>query len=138
MCEVRIKIKGKQTDENGKEDIIELLTEGKFYKKRDIYYIVYEETEISGMEGTTTTLKIEGDKVSMKRFGSNTSDMVFEKGKRFNTYYMTPYGNLDMEILTNKMAIDISDTGKGNIELGYRVNISNSIESNNELLINVM
>lgn len=138
MCEVRIKIKGKQTDENGKEDIIELLTEGKFYKKRDIYYIVYEETEISGMEGTTTTLKIEGDKVSMKRFGSNTSDMVFEKGKRFNTYYMTPYGNLDMEILTNKMEIDISDTGKGNIELGYRVNISNSIESNNELLINVM
>ena len=56
--EVLISFKG--TQNNGEErDKIELYTEGKFYKKGDHYYISYAESELTGMEGTTTTLKVD-------------------------------------------------------------------------------
>ncbi len=45
-------------DAKEKNDSIEVVTPGNFYKKDRNYYAVYEETSISGMEGTTTTLKI--------------------------------------------------------------------------------
>ncbi|MDC4408335.1 DUF1934 domain-containing protein, partial [Acinetobacter baumannii] len=44
-----------------KKDIIEVVTPGKFLIDEDGFKAIYEETEISGMDGTTTTLKILGD-----------------------------------------------------------------------------
>ena len=59
-----INIRTTQVDINTKQDeVIELITEGKFYKKSDAYYLVYDESEISGMQGTTTTLKIKDNQV---------------------------------------------------------------------------
>jgi len=138
MKEVKLRIKGKQTNVDGEENIIELVTEGKFYKKDQAYYLIYDETEISGMEGSTTTLKIEEDKISMKRFGSNNSKLVFQKGKKHKTEYETLYGDMDVEITTNKMDINVTELGKGNINLIYRLNISDTIESSNHLSIDIM
>ena len=46
------------------------MTEGKAYRKGESTYIVYEESEMSGMEGVKTTLRIDRDgSVRMKRFG---------------------------------------------------------------------
>ena len=56
MNKAIINIRTTQVDINTKQDeVIELITEGKFYKKSDAYYLVYDESEISGMQGTTTT-----------------------------------------------------------------------------------
>lgn len=138
MKEVMLKIKGKQKSPEGEESIIELVTEGKFYNKNGAYYLVYDESEISGMEGSTTTLKIQGEKVSMKRFGANTSNLIFEKGRKHISEYETMYGDMTMEIMTNSLDINISDTGKGSIDLSYRLNIIDSLESSNQLTIDIM
>ena len=54
-----IEVESKQSiDEEG----IKVITPGNFYEEEGVYYAVYEETEISGMEGTMTTIKIEEDK----------------------------------------------------------------------------
>ena len=48
------------TQENdGEKDKIELITEGSMYKKGDSYYITYKESQLTGMEGTTTTVKVQ-------------------------------------------------------------------------------
>ncbi|WIV12266.1 DUF1934 domain-containing protein [Proteiniborus sp. MB09-C3] len=139
MKNVMLKIKGKQTNIEGEENIIELITEGKLYNKNDSYYLVYDETEISGMEGSTTTLKIQGQKISMKRFGNNSSNLIFEKGQRHRTEYMTAYGDMTLEVMTDKINVNISsETGKGNIDLLYRLNLSDNMESNNHLTIDIM
>ncbi len=138
MREVKIKIIGKQIDYSGEEDTIELVTEGKFYKKSRAYYLVYDESEISGMEGFTTTLKIEQNKVIMKRFGPSNSNLIFEKGIKHKSDYHTAYGDMDIEVLTNKIDININDTGKGSINLEYKLNISSTVQSNNKLSISVM
>ncbi len=135
MKEVMITIKGKQTSVQGEENNIEMVTEGKFYKKNDAYYIVYDESEITGMEGSTTTLKIEGKKISMKRFGNNTSKLIFEKGKKHVSDYETVYGDMVIEVTTSNVDVNISDIGEGSINLAYRLGISGVIESSNKLLI---
>lgn len=133
-----LKIKGKQTNTEGEENVIELITEGKLYTKNGSYYLVYDETEISGMEGSTTTLKIQGQKISMKRFGNNTSSLIFEKGQKYRTEYMTAYGDMSLEVMTENIDVNISETGKGNIDLLYRLNLSDNMTSNNHLTIDIM
>ncbi len=138
MKNVMLKIKGKQTNIEGEENIIELITEGKFYTKNGSHYLVYDETEISGMEGSTTTLKIQGHKISMKRFGSNSSSLIFEEGKKHRTEYLTAYGDMSIEVLTDNVDVSISEVGKGNIDLSYKLNISDNMESSNHLTIDIM
>ncbi|MTI71799.1 MAG: DUF1934 domain-containing protein [Firmicutes bacterium] len=134
---VTVRIDGEQQTPEGEKNNIELVTEGKFYKKKGIYYIIYEETEVSGMEGTTTTLKISDEKVSMKRYGTNQSKLIFEKGVKHNTKYKTDFGEMLMEIMTSKIDIDLDEKGTGSLYLDYRLNISNSVESRNKLNLKI-
>ena len=138
MKNVILKIKGTQAPTGSDEDNIELITEGKFYDKDNAKYLVYEESQLSGMEGCTTTLKITDNKVEMKRFGKATSQLVFEKGKRYVTNYSTPYGNFRMEILTKKLDLEISEDIKGGISLEYQISLQGLSEGTNKLDIEIM
>ncbi|MDR5659128.1 DUF1934 domain-containing protein [Serpentinicella sp. ANB-PHB4] len=112
------------------ENKIELTTEAALYKKNNHLYIVYEESEISGMKGTTTTLKVmENNKVSLNRFGANRSQFLFAEGETCKTQYDTIYGNLQMEVYTNFLEVDIDfESYTGKIEIRYDLNISESKE----------
>ncbi|WP_130805572.1 DUF1934 domain-containing protein [Senegalia massiliensis] len=136
MKDVLVKLKGTQETEDGEKNKIELVTEGKFYEKNDSYYLLYDESEISGLENSTTSLKIKQDEISMKRFGDNNSKMEFKKNYKYTTLYSTIYGNLDMEVSTQKIQVDIKE-GKGKISLKYKLLISNNIESLNTLDITI-
>lgn len=138
MKNVLLRIEGIQKSFDGEENTIELVTEGKLYQKENALYLVYEESEISGLEGCTTTLKVSKDRVSMRRFGTAHSEIIFEKGRRFSTNYHTPYGDFRMEILTKEMETNISDTNKGDITIEYNISLQGMIESKNRLNIRIM
>ncbi|SKC58414.1 DUF1934 domain-containing protein [Maledivibacter halophilus] len=138
MKNVMLKIKGTQNPVGNNEDVIELITEGKYYDKDNARYLVYEESELSGMEGCTTTLKITDDKVELKRFGRATSKLVFEKGKRHVSNYSTPYGNFRMEILTKKLDLEMDEKEKRKISLEYRISLQGLSEGTNKLDIEIM
>ncbi len=135
-----IKVKGTQSSPDGEENIIELTTEGSFYKKNNNYYIVYDESELSGMEGSTTRLKIEGDKkVYMKRFGTASVDFKFEKDKKYEANYMTAHGVLTINVLTKDLDIEINEeTKKGSIEISYDLKMTGGIETFNKLEVELM
>ena len=138
MKNVMLKIEGVQKSVDGEENFIELTTEGKLYEKEDTVYLVYEETEISGMDGCTTTVKLSRDKISMKRYGAASSEMVFEKGKRHVADYKTPYGVFDMEVLTMNMEYNINDANRGNVFVEYHLSLEGLVESSNTLNISIM
>lgn len=120
------------------EEIVELITEAVIYKEGEDYYIIYEESEISGLEGTTTTLKINNSSVSMKREGNNTSVMEFEKGKRYKTSYKTEYGNMFMELLTKNVITNINeDPLTMDIKIDYEIVIKDMFEGKNKMHIKV-
>ncbi|RKD22029.1 Uncharacterized beta-barrel protein YwiB, DUF1934 family [Caminicella sporogenes DSM 14501] len=138
MKNIILKIEGKQRPSGGEEDMIEFITEGRYYNKNNAKYIVYEESEISGMEGCITTLKIIDDKIIMKRFGKASSELIFEKGKRYVSNYNTPYGSFKMEILTKELKYSINEDNKGNISIKYNVSLQGLSEGSNEINIQIM
>ena len=128
--DVIISFKGTQ-QEGFEKDTVELVTEGKYYKKGENYYITYNESELTGMEGTTTTLKIEGKKITLLRFGSNNTQLIFEKGQNHICCYETEFGAFSVGVRSNKVDVDISDNG-GKICAEYRIEVDNMPVSKND------
>ena len=80
--------------EEEKEEFVELMTRGSFVLKGGSYYVTYRETETTGYEGCTTTLKIaaDGSRVAMLRFGKGGgagTQLLIEKGRRNLCHYET-------------------------------------------------
>ena len=108
---------------NSEEEPISVVTPGSFYKRNNCYYAVYEETEISGMEGTTTTIKIQPSEFFLLRTGTTNAKMHFCNDKKNTSLYDTPYGTLQLEIDTKELSIDVNEAG-GNIYVNYDMNVS--------------
>jgi len=121
---------------DGESDQYELTTLGKYIKKGDKYYITYEGSELTGYEGTTTTLKIRDGCVSMIRFGQSTSQMIFEKEKKYVGYYETPFGSMSVGVTTNSLKVDMDEDG-GEIDLDYLVELNNSMPVHNGLHLKI-
>lgn len=94
-----------------KDEVIEVVTPGKFHLGESEFKAVYEESEISGMDGTTTTLIIKDDALILEREGSTTTRMEFKKGEEVVSLYNTPYGMMNINISTKELDIDMDDDG---------------------------
>ena len=94
-----------------KDEVIEVVTPGKFHLGESEFKAVYEESEISGMDGTTTTLVIKDDVLVLEREGSTSTRMEFKKGEDVISLYNTPYGVLNLNVDTEKLNININENG---------------------------
>lgn len=128
---VIINVKGTQKYEDRESDAMELVTEGKYYKKDDAFFITYKESEVTGMEGTTTTLKVSEGTVTLMRFGSVNSHFIFERGQKHLSYYETPHGTFTIGVLANNVNINIDDDG-GEIFVGYELEVDNNKTGSND------
>ena len=117
-------------------DIIEVQTPWEYFKKDEKYIAEYNETEISGMEGTTTILEINPEKVVLMREGTTTAKMEFEKNNKYTTLYNTPYGALELVISTRNLKVNIDDNG-GDIYIDYDMSVAGQASQNTELSINI-
>ena len=108
------------TQDIGEKEKIEVLTVGEFSINGDEFIATYDETEISGMEGTKTTLKIKGDKVVLHREGTTSTKMEFQKNNTQVALYNTPYGMLELKTSTKELDLDVNEKG-GNISIKYHL-----------------
>jgi uncharacterized beta-barrel protein YwiB (DUF1934 family) len=114
---------------------IEFATVGTYYQKGQSHYYIYEETEVSGMAGGRTSLKVSADRVAMRRQGANAVDFVFMLGDFRESLYETPYGVFEMETHTTGLEISLSDLGIGMIEIRYELVIKGLSKTSNLLRI---
>jgi uncharacterized beta-barrel protein YwiB (DUF1934 family) len=134
--DVLVKVKGTQTNDLGEQDIIELITEGTLFVRPESYYIVYNETVLSGMEGTTTSIKAESQRVTLNRMGTAELKQIFEVGVFNSGNYITPYGTMQLAVLPSKVQVDLTDMG-GSIKLEYELKTGSDKISDNLLQISV-
>lgn len=118
------------------ENSIEFFTEGKFYKKGESYFVTYKESELTGLDKTTTTFKIQPNLVTLIRYGDVTSTLIFEQGKRHLSTYRTEDGVVMIGIYTKKMRIDLSNSG-GELFVEYSVDLDSSMMSENDFLLKI-
>ena len=141
MKEIMIRIKGQQANAESGEDFMEFVTEAKLYKRGEALYLIYEESELSGIPGCKTRLKLKADEVQMKRFGEGVghgNEIRFEKGKRYTGLYETPFGAIEMEVLTNELENTMSEQGEGHIDIDYSISLKGLLEGRNKLNITMM
>lgn len=138
MDDVKLKVVGIQKSSDSEEEKIELFTEGTFHKKKDKYIYEYEDSKISDEGGGKTTLILENNMLTMEKSGSlSASNMTFQKGKKHKSAYLTPYGQINLEIVTTKFKKEINEKGRGNIDLEYTMNLIGGERTLNNLHIEI-
>ena len=134
--DVLITIKGTQKVA-GDEDVIEMMTTGRFYRKNKLYYISYEETEATGYAGCRTTLKVgPRDKVTMTRFGPSRSQLIVEQNVRHQCQYDTGYGAMTIGVMGSIFESTLGENG-GKLTFGYTLDIETTVASENVVEITV-
>ncbi|MBQ7173653.1 MAG: DUF1934 domain-containing protein [Clostridia bacterium] len=106
------------------EDEAELLVEGRLVTTTNEVKLLYEESELSGMEGSVTCLsflRANPDVVTMTRSGEVRTALVFEEGQRHICVYNTPF--LDFEVCIKSYRVRNSLLERGRIDLDYIVEI---------------
>lgn len=88
-----------------KDEAVEVISPGTYYKRGDKLYILYEELLEDIADKTKCTLEISNDKIDIIKRGANNVHMVFERNKKNTTLYQTPYGDLLIGIYTTLIKI---------------------------------
>ena len=122
---VVLSITGRQNYPDQEPEVIELVTEGTMEFRSGGWDISYEESELTGLAGVTTTFRGEPDKVVLTRTGALKSQMVFQQGVAHESLYQMPFGALMLTVKATSLFYDIVSDG-GVIDLSYNINIENT------------
>lgn len=133
---VMISILGLQEYENADPDSIELTITGKLTRTAHGYHLSYQESELTGMEGTHTSFEISPSHVVLTRTGLMNSEMVFERGVRHLSLYKTPYGNFEIGVATRHIHSTIDENG-GELEVNYAIDIDHQLAGENRFSLKV-
>ena len=123
--EVVLSLRGTQTYEGQEPDVIELVTEGTMEFCDGGWNISYEESELTGLAGVTTTFRVEPGKVTLTRTGKLHSQMIFQEGQTHDSLYRMEFGALLMTVRATGVFFDIVPDG-GVIDLCYEIEIEHS------------
>ena len=133
---VLLSIRGEQYFDDIDPDATELMTEGTMVLTEDGMVLSYEETELTGMEGTTTTFEVKGPQVILTRTGTVNSQMVFEEGRQHTSLYETPFGELTVDIQTSTLKHNLTQRG-GVMEIKYSIAVEHTVTGRNCFKIRV-
>ena len=133
---VLLSIRGEQYFDGIDPDETELMTEGTMALTEDGFVLSYEESELTGMEGTTTTFEVKGPRVTLTRSGAVNSQMVFEEGRQHTSLYETPFGELSVDIQTSELKHNLSERG-GLMEIKYSIAVEHTVTGRNCFKIRV-
>lgn len=122
---VVLSICGRQSYSGQEPEIIELTTEGSMTFRDGGWDISYEESELTGLAGVTTTFRVEPGKVILDRKGRLHSRMVFQEGEVHESLYQMEFGALLIAVQAIRVFFDIMPDG-GVIDLVYSIDIENT------------
>lgn len=133
---VMLSIRGEQYFDGIDPDAQELMTEGTMTLTEDGMVLSYQETALTGMEGTTTRFQVQGPRVILTRSGAVNSQMVFEAGRQHTSLYETPFGELSVDIQTSVLKHNLTERG-GLMEIKYSIAVEHTVTGRNCFKIRV-
>lgn len=123
--DVVLSIRGRQAYQDQEPETIELVTEGILERQAEGWRISYEESNLTGMQGVTTTFLVEPGKITLDRTGSLNSRMVFQEGVYHESLYQMEFGALMITVCAAKVSYAITEAG-GTVDLTYGIDIEQS------------
>ena len=122
---VMLSIQGRQMYAGQEPDTIELVTAGTMDFQDGGWDISYEESDLTGLSGVTTTFRVEQGQVTLSRKGKLLSQMVFRLGQTHESLYQMEFGALMISVTARHVFFDITPEG-GSIDLCYDIEIEHS------------
>ena len=121
---VILSIRGTQYYPGQEPEVIELVTEGTLENNGSRWDICYEESDLTGLAGVSTTFRLEPGKVTLLRTGKLRSEMVFQEGVSHQSLYQMEFGALMLTVRARQISARIGDRG-GEVDLVYEIEIEN-------------
>ena len=122
---VMLSVRGRQAYLDQEPDVIELITEGTMEYIDGGWDICYQETELTGLQGVTTTFRVEPDQIILTRTGRLNSQMIFKKDVRHDSLYQMDFGALMISVCASRIVVSLDETG-GFVDLVYGIDIEQS------------
>ena len=122
---VMLRLQGRQLYEGQDPEVIELVTEGTMERLADGWEICYEESDLTGLEGVTTTFRIESNQIVLTRKGRLDSQMVFQIGVLHESLYQMEFGALMITVCATRIDCNVTEQG-GTVDLVYGIDIEQS------------
>ena len=137
MKDVWITISNQQNDGREKDGNTMLFdTTGYYFFDDGVGVLRYQESELTGLEGTRTSVMVMPNQVVVDRDGMLTGRMVFREGVRDSFPYSTPYGQLLLGIDTRKIRHHFDENG-GDVEIDYITDLGHAFVAKNKFKISV-
>ena len=135
MEKIMISIDGTQNFGNNDTNNVELTTAGELNVLENSYTLKYEESELTGMEGTTTEITVSKNGiVSLMRSGTVNSNLIFEEGKRHLSYYDTKDGAFSIGVFASYVD-NILEQNYGEISITYAMDVDDKPIGENEIRV---
>lgn len=119
---VMLSIRGQQDYLEQEPEIISLITEGTLEKTENGWSVSYQESDLTGLAGVTTTFLLQENCVTLTRTGKLNSQMVFRLNERDESLYEMEFGALMITVCATTVSWDISELG-GIVDLRYNIEI---------------
>ena len=136
MYRVMLSIQGRQAYQDQEPDLIELVTEGTMEFRDGGWDICYKDSELTGLQGVTTTFRVEPGTITLSRTGGLKSQMVFRQGVPHDSLYQMEFGALMITVCAQHMFCDILPDG-GVIDLMYTIDIENNTAGTVDYHLNI-
>lgn len=118
-----ISVRSMQQYEDNFPELIELTTEGRIWEENGMIRICYQESELTGLEGTQTVFTLEPDCIVLERTGSVSSRMEFREGQSHKSlYHSQGVGALMICVSTTEISNHM-ELGGGNLKVAYTIEI---------------
>ena len=136
LKDVWISINSIHSYDQDDEDSLEFSTDGHYYYDGENGCLTYMESDVTGLEGTRTSVIVMPDQVVVDRDGMITSRMIFREGLRDAFQYATPFGSATMGIDTRRISHRMDENG-GWVEIDYVVDMEHAVAARNRFQITV-
>ena len=138
MKDVMIQIRATQSGEDPREEneIADFSTEGQLECLDGVGTLTYPESELTGMEGTITTIAFTPQGAVLTRQGNVMGEMVFSPGERNTFLYETPYGSSTVGLETQTFVSTLTERG-GTLEIDYVIDFDHAFVGLNRMRITV-
>lgn len=138
MKDVMIRIFATQSGDDPREqtDLAEFSTEGQMECADGVGMLTYPESELTGMDGTTTTITFNAEGAVLTRRGTLTNRMVFTPGERNTFLYETPYGTSTVGLETQRYSSTLTEHG-GELSIDYVIDFDHAFVGINHMRITV-
>ena len=136
MKDVVISLHSIQGLDEDEQQTLDFTTDGIYFRDGDTACFSYIESDVTGMEGTRTSVIIMPDHVVVDRDGLVTGRMIFKEGEKNTFPYETPFGMNMLGVKTRHIDQDFNDHG-GKLEVDYIVDMEHALIERNRIQLSV-